>query len=50
MEQNLSASPVQGEVARSKIFQPPLCKGRWHAVPEGLSGERSFYSRSLMPS
>ena len=38
-EQNLPASPVQGEVARSKIFQPPLCKGRWHAVPEGLSVE-----------
>ena len=23
------------------VSQPPLCKGRWHAVPEGLSGERS---------
>ena len=42
MEQNLPASPVQGEVARSKISQPPLCKGRWHGVPEGLCVERSL--------
>ena len=41
--QHLPASPVQGEVARCNISQPPLCKGRWHTVPEGLSGERSAW-------
>ena len=41
--QHLPASPVQGEVARRNISQPPLCKGRWHAVPEGLSSERSAW-------
>ena len=47
MEQNLPASPVQGEVARSKISQPPLCKGRWHGVPEGGGGGGGFVRRAL---
>ena len=41
--QNLEPSLMEVEVAHCNISQPPLCKGRWHGVPEGLSGERSAW-------